>query len=77
MRNQKTTTIFMAAVNPLSSWIVASQCPLLAQTANSGALSNPAAASERGATTALTQRWSLLGGDKCEWVIRSAREACG
>ncbi len=72
-----TSIIFVAALLSLPIWTAVSGHARSATAADSGAPGNPAAATERATPPGTTQRWSLLGGDKCEWVIRSAGEAAG
>jgi hypothetical protein len=72
-----TSIIVVAALLSLAIWTVASGHAESATTADSGAPGNPAAAAEPVSPSGTTQRWSLLGGDRCEWVIRSTGEAAG
>ena len=72
-----TSIIVVAALIPLPIWIIAASHPKTDTTVDSGAADSPAAVTEKFTPPAMTQRWSLIGGDKCEWVIRSSGEAAG
>ena len=72
-----TSIIIVAALIPLPIWIIAASRPKTDTTVDSGAADSPAAVTEKVTPPAMTQRWSLIGGDKCEWVIRSSGEAAG
>jgi transglutaminase-like putative cysteine protease len=72
-----TSIIVVAALLSLAVWAVASGHARSATTADSSAPGNPAAAAEPVSPPGIAQRWSLLGGDKCEWVIRNTGEAAG
>ena len=72
-----TSIIVVAALIPLPIWIIAASHPKTDTTVDSGAADSPAAVTEKVTPPAMTQRWSLIGGDKCEWVIRSVGEAAG
>jgi hypothetical protein len=72
-----TSIIVVAALLSLAVWAVASGHARSTTTADSSAPGNPAAAAEPVSPPGIAQRWSLLGGDRCEWVIRNTGEAAG